>query len=158
MSMSRRTLAAAFAVLIPLAATGCENEGRSEEARQTVLRYLRALDGEAQDRGWSSLSASMREHSGSADDYLARAEQAGTPMTIDEVALVYEDDGFYDFLVTTDAPIDRAHADVLFDRLGTGSPIACQLGDSSFRIAVIVGVLAFQEHAGVTGNDCPADG
>jgi hypothetical protein len=72
------------------------------------------------------------------------------------VTLSYEDDGFYDFTVTTAGPIDSAHAAILFEMLGSGSSIACSIGPDSFRIAVIVGVLMFTEHAGITGNECPA--
>jgi hypothetical protein len=52
-------------------------------------------------------------------------------------------------------PIDSAHAALLFDQPGIGSPIACRIGPDSFRISVIVGVLVFTEHAGITGNTCP---
>ena len=75
-------------------------------------------------------------------------------MPIEDLTLHYEDDGLYDFTVTTVEPIDAAHAAVLFTPLGTSS-VACQLDERTFRLAVIVGVVFFEEHAGVTGNECP---
>ena len=36
--------------------------------------------------------------------------------------------------------------------------IACQVDERSFRLAVIVGVVFFEEHAGITGNECPKGG
>ncbi len=151
----RRLAVACIVATLALIASGCENEGRSDEARLTALRYLEALDGAAQDRGWSELSATMREHSGPMDDYLALAEAIEAPMQVEDVTLHYEDDGFYEFTVTTAEPIDGAHAAALFTPLGTSS-VACQLDDRSFRLAVIVGVVFFAEQAGVTGNECPA--
>ncbi len=147
-----------MAALLALAASACENEGRSDEARGTALRYLEALDGAAQDRGWSVLSPSMREHSASAEEeYVGLAEAIDTPMAIEDITLFYEDDGFYDFTVTTAEPIDDAHATALFNPLGTSS-VGCQVDERSFRLAVIVGVVFFEEHAGVTGNECPKSG
>lgn len=152
----RRFLVLAACAIAAFTATGCENEGRSDEARSTVLRYLGALDGAEDDRGWSVLSESMRSLSGSRETYVELARQADDSLTIDSVTLYYEDDGFYDFTVTTADPMDSAHAAILFDELGSGSSIACSIGPDSFRIAVIVGVLMFTEHAGITGNECPA--
>ncbi|MDQ2673925.1 MAG: hypothetical protein M3Y40_04660 [Chloroflexota bacterium] len=152
--MRRRTVTWALAVLLAIATTACENEGRSDEARGTAIRYLEALDGAARDRGWSVLSPSMREHSGPAGNYLALAEAIDTPMAIADIALFYEDDGLYDFTVTAAEPIDEAHAAALFTPLGTSS-VACRVDERTFRLAVIVGVLFFEEHAGVTGNECP---
>jgi hypothetical protein len=150
-----RSLVLAACALAAFVATACENEGRSDEARSTVLRYLAALDGAEDDRGWSVLSESMRSLSGSREAYVELASQADDPLSIESVTLHYEDDGFYDFTVTTAEPIGAAHAAALFDEIGSGSAIACSIGPDSFRIAVIVGVLMFTEHTGITGNECP---
>jgi hypothetical protein len=156
-SVRLRPIAMLLAALLAVAASACENEGRSDEARDTAIRYLEALDGATEDRGWSVLSPSMREHSGSAEQYVALAEAIDAPMAIEDVTLFYEDDGLYDFTVTTAEPIDDAHATALFTPLGPSS-VACQVGERSFRLAVIVGVIFFEEHAGITGNECPKGG
>lgn len=141
--------------LVALAGAACENEGRSDEARRTVLRYLAALGGAEDDRGWSVLSESTRSLSGGREAYVELANRADSSLPIESVTLHYEDDGFYEFTVTTAGPIDAARAAVLFDELGSGSPIACSTGSDSFHIAVIVGVLIFTEHAGITSSGCP---
>lgn len=40
---------------------GCENEGRSDEARETLVRYLAAIAGGSDEHGWSLLSSDSRE-------------------------------------------------------------------------------------------------
>jgi hypothetical protein len=57
MSVGRRSILWALATLLAVSASACENEGRSDEARATALRYLEALDVSDEDRGWSVLSA-----------------------------------------------------------------------------------------------------
>jgi hypothetical protein len=153
--MTNRPFLVLAACALAFAATACENDGRSDEARSTVLRYLAALDGAEDDRGWSVLSESMRSLSGSREAYVELASQADASLSFESVTLYYEDDGFYDFTVTTAEPMDSAHAALLFNKLGSGSPIACSIAPASFRIAVIVDVLMSTEHAGITGNDCP---
>lgn len=129
-----------------------ENEGRADEARATVVRYLDALGGAEPDRGWSILSASMRD--GYPEDlYLRVASTAHGPPRIDDIELTYEDDGFYAFTVSYGGDLDHAFAQVLFTSSGAElSPIACPNGPDQFEMAVIIGV---GEFAGITENSCP---
>jgi hypothetical protein len=131
-----------------------ENEGRSEEAHATVLRYLAALGGSEADRGWSILSASMRDGSGSRDEYIELASSTDATLATNDVHLTYEDDGFYLFTVTLAREIEPGHAEALFDPRGPNSPIACRTGPDQFEIAVIIGF--FSEFAGVSGSSCPS--
>jgi hypothetical protein len=130
-----------------------ENEGRSGEARATVVRYLEALRGAEDDRGWALLSASMREGSGSRDEYIALASSANARLATDHVRLTYEDDGFYVFTVTASTEIADGYAEALFEARGRNSPIACRSGPTRFEIGVGIGF--FSPFAGVSGNACP---
>jgi hypothetical protein len=111
-----RTAAALTLALALLASCAmAETEGHADAARATLSRYLAELGGNSDHRGWSVLSESMREQYGSRDDYVERADRAGeAELPVLGFDLVYEDDGFYEFTVTTAEPIDRAYADLLF--------------------------------------------
>jgi hypothetical protein len=135
---------------------GCvfENEGRSGEAEKTVRHYLAAVAGADADRGWSVLSAHMRESHSTREAYVDLAEAAGdAPLPINDIRLIYEDDGFYEFAVTTTEPIHSAYAELLFRPRSLESTIGCLTGPGKFTIAVIIG--AFSESDGVTGDSCP---
>lgn len=90
-----------------------ENEGRSDEAEETVRRYLAAVAGADEVRGWSMLSASMQESTVTRESYI-------------EV-------GFYQFAVTTAAPIRAAYAELLFRTRWAESTIGCPTGLRSSR-------------------------
>jgi hypothetical protein len=137
-------------------AGGCvfENEGRSGEAEKTVRDYLAAVAGADADRGWSVLSTHMRESHSTPEAYVDLAEAAGdAPLPINDIRLIYEDDGFYEFAVTTPEPIHPAYTELLFRPASLESTIGCLTGPDAFTIAVIIG--AFSEFDGVTGDSCP---
>lgn len=142
--------------LLTLALASCglaETEGRSDEARATLVRYLAAVGGAEDDRGWSVLSASMRDSYGTRDDYLELAMVAAdAPLLIQDVKLVYEDDGFYSFSVTTTIPPDPAYAELLFRPRLLESAVACPTRPDEFEIAIIIA--PFSEFDGVTGVTC----
>jgi hypothetical protein len=106
------------------------------------------------DRGWSVLSAHMRASSVTRGAYIGIGDGAGeAPLAVDDVRLVHEDDGFYEFAVTTAQPIHAAYAELLFRTRWGESTIGCQTAPAEFQISVIIG--AFSEFEGVTGNACP---
>lgn len=139
--------------------TACayENEGRSVEAQATLTTFLEHLAGGADDRGWSLLSESTRRGIGSFEDYLALADAArDAELPIHGMRVVYEDDGFYEFAITTAVPIGASYAELLFEFPVFQSFLACQTAPDEFEMAVIIGLLS--EHAGVNANSCPSDG
>jgi hypothetical protein len=142
-------------VLLTVLLTSCglaETEGRSDEARATLDRYLGAVGGAEDDRGWSVLSSSMRDSYGTRDDYLELAGAADDPLPIAGVRLLYEDDGFYSFSVTTAEPIEPAYAELLFRPRLLDSAVGCQTNPGEFEIAIIIA--PFSEFDGVTGVSC----
>ena len=143
-------------VVLALAVGSCgivETEGRADEAEMTVRQYLADLAGAAQDRGWSRLSESMRQGIGSREVYVERLPPAGEEdLSVIGVTVAYEDDGFYQFEVSTAQPISEPYADALFRPAGNLASIACQIGDDTLLIVVIIA--PFSEFAGVSGNEC----
>jgi hypothetical protein len=95
----------------------------------------------------------MREAHGPRDDYVARAERAAdAELPIVDIALVYEDDGYYEFAVRLEAPADPDYADLVFVPRGDVSAIACATDEHTMRMAVIVA--PFSEFAKITGRGC----
>src|SRR5687767_8681742 len=100
-------------LLLAMLIGACENEGRSDEARQTVAGFLAALAGGSDDFGWSLLNGDARE-SLDADEYGALALAAvDEELVAASIELLYEDDGFYDFAVTFRKPIPPGYAELL---------------------------------------------
>ena len=143
-------------VLLALLVGSCgvvETEGRADEAEVTVRQYFADLAGAADDRGWSRLSESMREGVGSRDLYVERLPPAGEEeLSVANVTVAYEDDGFYQFEVSTAQPIAEPYADLLFRPAGNLAPIACQTGEDTLLIVVIIA--PFSEYNGVSSNEC----
>jgi hypothetical protein len=131
----RWTLRGIF-VLVTFLSTSCviESEGRSSEARATLTSYLNALAGAADDRGWSLLSESTRDGYGEREAVLELADLAGDALLpIQDVRLIYEDDGFYQFAVTTTDPMDPIYAELLFRAAGAPRPSPARPDPAKWR-------------------------
>jgi hypothetical protein len=112
-------------LVLALVASACENEGRSDEARELVVRYLAALAGGSDDHGWSLLDAETRERL-DPDVYEALAQAADDVQVVPKaIELLYEDDGAYQFSVTFAEPIPAGYAAFFAQVNEFGNRFAC---------------------------------
>jgi hypothetical protein len=155
MSIGSRAATTVLWLLLALVVGSCglaETEGRANEAEVTVRQYFADLSGAADDLGWSRLSESMRE-GWSREEYVERLASSGEEdLSLVDVTVAYEDDGFYQFEVSTAQPITEPYADVLFGPAGDFASIACQTGEQ--RLLIVVIIAPFSEFDGISGNEC----
>jgi hypothetical protein len=129
----------------------CENEGRSDEARATVVRYLAAINGGSGDSGWAVLNGDSRDSLDRGEyDELAEAieDAADVPQAI---ALIYEDDGAYEFAVTFTEPIPPGHAALFVLENEFGNSLACMPEPDVVELVVIIHPIS---GPGIATNGC----
>jgi hypothetical protein len=142
-------LAGLMALAMILAA--CENEGRSDEARQTVVRYLTAVASRSDDAGWSILNAHTREYL-DRDAYIALARAGEDAELVPEaIGLLYEDDGLYEFAVSFTEPVSAEDAALLALENEFGNGLACMPEPDLVELAVIIDPLT---GPGIAVNEC----
>jgi hypothetical protein len=129
----------------------CENEGRADEATETVVRYLAAVAGGSDEHGWSLLSGNSRQWL-DRDQYDALALAAEDVELVPEaIEIVYEDDGAYEFAVTFTEPIPPGHAAFFALENDFGNPLACMPEPDVVELAVIIDPIS---GPGIAGGGC----
>ena len=131
--------------------SACENEGRSNEARETVVGFLAALAGGSVDHGWSLLDAQTREWL-DPDKYGELAQAADDVEVIPKaIELLYEDDGAYEFAVTFTEPIPEGYAAFFAHVNEFGNRFACMPQADVVELSVTIDPLS---GPGVVGSSC----